>query len=84
MIWSIEQKARAQFYYSKLLELRGEQAEAARFAVAAEEVRDRLLREEPRYLRADPADERVVYDLMVPVQDLRLTGKVHGAEAPWW
>jgi hypothetical protein len=82
--WSNEQSARAHFYLSKLLRVKGKNSEADMHSALAQQVKLRLQKKCGKFFRDDPNDERVVYDLMVPIQDLRLASRVHGASLPWW
>lgn len=82
--WTREQQARAHFYLSKFLQSQGRIEEARTHANFANTTLQDLLRTCPLYLHVDPADERVAFDLMVPVEDFRLTGPVHGSSEPWW
>ena len=85
-LWSVEQKARAQYYLAKLLRWRGDLVAANRIERAAEEIRGRLIIEYPEFLHADKGSNNsdVIYDLMVPIGRLRFSGKLHGGQVLDW
>jgi tetratricopeptide (TPR) repeat protein len=82
--WSEEQRARVNFYLSKLLFVKGETVEARELERQAATVRDKLLHSSERYLRVDPQNERAAYDLMVPMMSMRFTGRHHRTLRPLW
>ena len=87
-LWSVEQQARAQFYFSKLLRLCGKVDEAVRFERMAGETKDELVAKYPNFLNKGPKEgnnEDAVFDLMVPIGRMRFAGGLHGRrEIDWY
>ena len=87
-LWSVEQQARAQYYFSRLLRSIGEVEEAQVFEMRAEETKAELLLKYPEFLARDEEEEEdedgAVYDRMVPIGRMRFSGGLHGGKGIDW
>ncbi|KAK0732045.1 P-loop containing nucleoside triphosphate hydrolase protein [Lasiosphaeris hirsuta] len=84
--WTVEGVARAQYWYSRVLEALDKPKEAARELRSAKLVKDKYLEEFSEFLNQDKDNEAAVYDQMVPIWVLQTSGPLHeggrGAKLP--
>ena len=71
--WSEEGVAYAHFRLAKILQEMGEHAEAMTHKTRAEEIRNRMMKAYPEYLKEYPDNEVALYDQMISIWSGRCT-----------
>lgn len=78
--WSEVGIAMAEFRYSKVLALQGEENESKKHALYAKRWRDKYVESTPEYFKGIEDDEQAIHDQMVSFWHYRMTGKLKQAE----